>query len=181
MAIDIGSAAIDRASSSGAGYTRVDQNNPANATGTLDTIEIWANADMAGLDVATFLVVSGDNLSTRDTELIGNVTAGSKQTFSGLSIDVTTGDYLGSTWTSGNLELTFSGVGAWYIVGDYVPCTNQAFSTIADRTYSMYGTGTEAGGGWANIGKVNGVASAAIAKVNGVAVAGIAKVNGVAV
>jgi len=36
-------------------------------------------------------------------------------------------------------------------------------------------------GGWANIAKINGVASADIAKINGVVVANIAKVNGVAV
>jgi hypothetical protein len=35
--------------------------------------------------------------------------------------------------------------------------------------------------GWANIAKVNGIASSSIAKVNGIAVADIAKINGVAV
>ena len=38
-----------------------------------------------------------------------------------------------------------------------------------------------ASGGWANISKINGVASSSVAKVNGVAVASISKINGVAV
>lgn len=40
---------------------------------------------------------------------------------------------------------------------------------------------TGGGGGWTNIAKVNGIASASVAKVNNTAVASIAKVNGVAV
>jgi hypothetical protein len=54
-------------------------------------------------------------------------------------------------------------------LNDYFPCTVQIFSIKA------------AAGGWANITKVNGIASASITKVNGIAVASITKVNGIAV
>jgi len=47
------------------------------------------------------------------------------------------------------------------------------------KTYSI--ALRPAGAGWANISKINGVASSSIAKVNDVAVASISKVNGVAV
>lgn len=36
-------------------------------------------------------------------------------------------------------------------------------------------------GGWANISKINGIASSSISKVDGIVVANIAKINGVAV
>ena len=55
--------------------------------------------------------------------------------------------------------------------------TTWASVTTYDQMFEEWGTI----GGWANIAKVSGVASANIAKMNGVAVASIAKVNGVAV
>ena len=181
MAIDIGAAATDR-SASIAARTYVAKENPANATGTIDTVEIWADINLSNCEVATFFVVSGNNLSTRDSEIIGTVTSGSKQTFSGLSMDVETGDYIGTFYTSGGwIEVnTSGGTGMWYGGSgvDYIPCTNQVFTSAGGYTLSLYGTGTEAAAGWAG-GDVNGVAIADIAKINGIALADITKVNGI--
>ena len=140
--IDIGSEAIDRAAfTTSAATTVVDLNNPANATGVITTIEIWANTDMTGVEVATFYVVSGNYLTTRDTETIGSVTAGSKQTFT-VNISVTSGDYLGFYCTGGQLERDNTGAGYWVAGGDQIPCTNTNFSApSADRTISLYATG----------------------------------------
>ncbi len=55
------------------------------------------------------------------------------------------------------------------------------FLNRRDCDACVYGTGTEAGGGWANITKVGGVAATSIGKVNGIAVATIAKFNGISV
>ena len=141
MGIDIGSPAINRLDNMGTNYTIVNKSNPANASGTITSIEIWAYAELANCEVATFYVVSGDNLSTRDTEAIGTVTAGSKQTF-GVSLNVEAGDYLGIYFTGGYIERDDTGyAGVWYIVGDYIPCTNVAFLVIAGDTVSLYGTG----------------------------------------
>jgi len=143
MAIDIGAGAIDRTTSSGGDLTWIDLTNPANATGSLDTVEIWANQQLEGCEVATFYTTT--DYSTRDSELIGTVTAGSKQTFSGLSIDVSTNDYLGLHHTGGYIERSSSGgSGVKYKAGDYIPCTNETgWSTLADDSISTYGTGTE--------------------------------------
>ena len=75
--IVIGSEAINRADFYGAGGTRVVKDNPANGSGTITSIEIWAKASLSDCEVAIFYVVSGNNLSTRDTETIGSVTGGS--------------------------------------------------------------------------------------------------------
>lgn len=142
MAIDIGTAATDR-NTYQTTETIVAKGNPANATGTIDTVEIWASLAMTLCEVATFFVVSGNNLSTRDSEAIGSVAAGSKQTFAGLSMSVTTGDYLGIYFATGRLETSITGDGDWYKDGDNIPTTNTLFTAEASTEYSLYGTGTE--------------------------------------
>ena len=153
QSIDLGSTASDRSTRQGANYTRITANNPANATGTLDTWELWfdaAVADGANVEVATFYIVSADHFSTRDSETIGTVTKGSKQTFSGLSTDVSTGDYSGYYCTAGYLEVTATGgLTSWrsQTAVDNIPCTNTTFDAFAPPTYqqvwSLYATGTE--------------------------------------
>ena len=164
-AIDVGSAAIDR-SFSWTSLTYVAKENPANATGQITSIEIWAAVSLTDCKVATFFVVSGNNLSTRDTETIGAVTAGAKRTFE-VDLDVQVGDYIGIYFTAGEIELTTSGTGIWTFDGDKIPCTNQLFTAEADRLLSLYGTGTtEVGITWngVTITKLNGVT---ITKING--------------
>jgi len=137
---DIGNAAIDRNNSSGAG-THVDKNNPADGTGRITSIEIWANTDLTNCEVATFFVVSGDNLSTRDSETIGTVTAGSKQTFV-VNLDVVVGDYIGIKTASGGIEVSTDASGYWwYFSGDAIPCTDETFTLEANRVISLYGKG----------------------------------------
>lgn len=133
--IYLGSEAIDRA---GGGYppnyTYIDKNNPAVVRGKITSIEVWAASDMGGLEIATFYKPDPDNFpskfTTRDTHNIGNVTAGSKQTFSELDIDVEEGDFIGYYWTSGQLEVDTSGGNGCFISAldvDNIPCTNQSF------------------------------------------------------
>lgn len=140
--ITIGSVAIDRSYDEGGGYTRINKDNPANATGKITKIEIWANNTMHNVEVAIFYVVSGNILSTRDYKVIGTVPAGSKQTFE-TDLDVQEGDYLGVYYSSGDLEKDIGGgyVGIWYVSGDRIPCTDVNFEFSAGRTYSLYGTG----------------------------------------
>jgi hypothetical protein len=141
--IVIGTTPVNRASSSDYDSTWVDKNQTATGTGTIDTWQLWAESAMAGCDVATFFVVSGNNLSTRDYEALGAVAAGSTQTYSGKSTDVILGDYPGvKPQTSGAIERDNSGVGYWYAAGDQIPCTNQAFTLVATRIISLYGTGS---------------------------------------
>lgn len=139
--IDIGSAAINRAGATPGGlYTFVDKNNPANVSGKITSVEIWANVDLALCYVATFYVVSGDNLSTRSTHNIGDVTAGAKRTFE-VNLTVQDGDYIGVQFFTGKLERDEVGVGYWAISGDFIPCINQPFDFYATRTISVYGIG----------------------------------------
>ena len=146
--IDVGAAAVNRSSTAAGGLTYIGTDNPANDTGTLDTFQIWANTNMANVECATFYVVSGTNFSTRASASIGSVTSGSLQTFTGLSIAVSAGDYLGIQWPSlaENIERNTSGfAGIWYKSGDYIPCTNQTFTALAGDAISIYAVGATPG------------------------------------
>ncbi|GAI75051.1 unnamed protein product [marine sediment metagenome] len=141
--IDIGNAAINRESA----YTYstiVDHINPANASGKITQVEIWANISYSLTDckVATFYIESGNNLSTRDYEYIGNVTGGEKKTFE-VDLDVQEGDYIGISYPNGGkIEIDTSGGNDWHIIyEDLIPCNNQLFDTGV-RIISLHGTGT---------------------------------------
>jgi len=81
MAIDIGEEAKDRQSTTTSGSTRINMGNPANASGTITSVEIWAYSNLEGVVVGTFYTTNGDTLKCRDSATIGAVTSGSKQTF----------------------------------------------------------------------------------------------------
>jgi len=138
--IDIGMPAIDRGTTM-AGWTIINQENPANETGKITSVEIWANTNMTDCEVAIFYVVSGDFLSTRDTQYIGAVTSGSKQTFP-VDLDVVAGDCIG-IFATAKVEYDASGFNnVWRLSGDYIPCSNVEFSIGTGDAVSLYGTGT---------------------------------------
>jgi len=152
-AIDIGSAAINRNSSVTYGYTLINKDNPANESGKITSVDIWANVSLTSCQIATFFVVSGDNLSTRDTYYIGTVQLGFKRTFT-VDLDVQAGDYIGIYYPSGEIESNDTGYsGVWFSSGDLIPCTNHGFSTQSGDTMSLYGIGatTPAGVTWNGI------------------------------
>jgi len=173
LAIDIGTAAIDRDSAQNIkDYTMVEGSNPANADGTIDTGEIWLYNKSGSVDIyfGTFSA-SGNVLTCRDSESVGDVVTGSKQTFTGLTIAVVTGDYLGTTsknpWGA-NIEGDVSGgVGRWYKVGEYIdPNDSATFTWGAGVILSLYGTGTEGGGATEKFGADTGVGADARASGN---------------
>jgi len=139
--IDIGYAAVDGTGSMGFDFTVFTLDNPANATGALDTIEIWAETTMGGTKAGTFYG-SGTDYTSRDVETIGTVTAGSKQTFTGLNCNVETGDYIGIYYSSGRIErFTTTGAGICYIAGDQFGTGQQTYFSFDGDAISLYGTG----------------------------------------
>lgn len=151
MAIDIGAEAEDRGFVVGETLTLIDKDNPANASGTITSVEIWANSNLSDCVVGTFYTTNGDTLKCRDSATIGSVTAGSKQTFtedSGstpLAIAVEAGDYIGAYYTAGELEADTSlFVGVWYVSGEYIdPNDETTYTFVAGYAISLKGIGTE--------------------------------------
>lgn len=146
--IDIGEPAIVRPTTySENQWTVANIGNPANGTGKITSVEIYVQSyatDMLDVEFATFYIVSGNNLSTRDHEYIGTIdtsVAGHHQF--DVDLDVQEGDYLGfvtSTQTMIYLA-TSGGEGTWYHSGDEIPCTNVTFGIDAGWVISLYGTG----------------------------------------
>jgi len=153
-AIDVGSEAINRVSVL-LDATIVGKDNPANADGTIDHLDLYIVDYSSGdIDCASFSVVSGDNLSTR------GVASGLTPTnnlnewdapgdFTAFSIE--TGDYLG-VYIPSTMKIRVAssgGSGMWYEGGhDYIPCTNQLFTAYSGYILSLYGTGVEASAGY---------------------------------
>ena len=147
--IDVGSPAVDRAYSTTENVTWVNATNPANESGKITTIEIYALVDLDDCTVATFWKVSGlYNLSGRDSVNIGAVTAGAKRTFtedSGgnpISLTVEAGDYIGFYTPLGEVEKDNVGYGnVWYKDGNQISCVDLAFNRFTGDTCSLYGIG----------------------------------------
>ena len=143
-AIDIGSEASDRAATTNcANYTCIDYNNASNEIGLLTSVELWCDSNANSVKIGTFDEVGANTFTNRDYTSVGNVTSGSKQTFSGLSIDVSSGDYIGVVSTSGTIDhSTSGGSGKYRIVGDQFGQSNVNFgSIVASQTLSLYGIG----------------------------------------
>ena len=184
MAIDIGALATDRGTYLTYGWTYVSKDNPANASGTITSVEIWAAfTNLANCVVGTFYTTNGNTLKCRDSATIGAVTAGSKQTFTEdseeepLAIAVEAGDYIGIYFTTGYIEADNSEyAGVWYVSNEHIDPDDEAtYDVYANYAMSLYGTGEEAVVGWT--GKISGVTNPA--KIMGVEVGNIAKVKGV--
>jgi hypothetical protein len=139
--IDIGMEATNR-SISYSSATLIGRGNPANASGKITSVEIYAYNNLQDCQVATFYETDTNEFSTRDYEAIGTVTAGSKQTFT-VDLDVAAGDYIGIYFSGGAIDADGSGDGFWYkSSADYIPCTEQAFTFLSSKTISLYGTGS---------------------------------------
>lgn len=160
--IDVGSPAIDRPNYAWLAvyvaimpawfyWTSVEGANPANADGTIDTVEAWFNTANSGNSVkyGTFEHLGSNELKCHDAEVYGEVSSGSKQTCTGLSIDVTAGEYIGAdARAAADLSLEYhisGGTGEWTITGKYCDPNDQGtFTWTSTNIISLYGTGTGA-------------------------------------
>jgi len=193
QSIDVGNEAEGRDTNAGGYFSVLDTGNSANASGTIDTVETWASAELSNADFAILYFVSGSTFHSRDNEDIGTIASGSKQTFSSLSLDIETGDHIGAYFTGNGMEMDSDGGSGtvWRDVGNSVTKDNEEAwgYSYANYALSLKGTGAEAGGGWANIASLRQgtgeIASGDIANIRmgtgSIAVADIAKIGGVAV
>ena len=154
MAIDVGPGASDRGNDNWAPSTIIDSVNPANATGTIDTCQVYAANDMSGIEYAAFIDEGSDVFSTNgDTNgsnlggnagLITHTAAGDDFT----AFAIATGEYLGIYYSGGSLDRDTSGGNSWKKDdNDYIPCSSQSLAGENDADiWSIYATGTEGNG-----------------------------------
>uniref|UniRef100_A0A6M3JSI5 Tail protein n=1 Tax=viral metagenome TaxID=1070528 RepID=A0A6M3JSI5_9ZZZZ len=151
--IDIGMAAIDRDLSGGvAVQSYINGENPANATGGLDSLEVWLNTT-GTIDIGTASEGAPNVMTSRDYHSCGSVASGSKITItSEVSVDVVIGDFLGISGPSYSAALNertaSSGAGYWYqTTTDFATgFTDKTLTWYTPRAVSVYATGTEVGG-----------------------------------
>lgn len=145
--IVVGSAAIDRSSSSGYNTTCIATENPANASGVIDHIEIYMSTIVGGIiDVAAFEQVGANIFTSRGSS--GNLTAAvGLNTFDApgdfTAFDINAGDYIGVyIMSSESIDRANTGSGYWTNGGDEIPCTDLTFTFTASRTISLYAEGS---------------------------------------
>jgi len=135
-----------------ANYTAFHEDNPANADGTIDTVQYWFDANkenVHGVIVGFFFNVSGTTYECRSSESIGDVAKGSLQQTTGLELSVSTNDFIGWYSTAGRLETSsnLGGIAYNYTSGEHIGATDQAVYSHrrTERLFALYGTGTESG------------------------------------
>ena len=119
----IGSGATDRASSDAAGgFTCFDLTAQSTGADTLTAYEIWCQASTTNMRGGTFYWYTGSNgYKCRASATLGAITAGSKQTISGLSLTTTIDDWLGFYFTgAGALEATDAANSNAFVSGEYI-------------------------------------------------------------
>ena len=142
MAIDIGLPAIDRPNALAGYWTYIEKNNAATESGTVIRVEIWAHEALTEMRVGIFYLVSGTTYKCRDSVFIGDVAAGSKQVFSGLSLAVQAGDLIGCYFAEGSIDYDATGYsGQWEVEGDYAHTNDEAtYEFVAGAGSSLYGS-----------------------------------------
>jgi len=142
--IYIGASAINRATS--LSDNTIINNNSANLSGKITSVEIWSFSNLTNCEVAIFYKPDPagfpNNFTTRDSVAIGAVTSGAKRTFA-VNLNVQIGDYIGIYYTAGDIEADNAGCnGIWVKSGDNIPCTNVTFTGYSTFAISLYGNGT---------------------------------------
>ncbi|MBA7646731.1 hypothetical protein ES703_54497 [subsurface metagenome] len=134
-------------------YTIVNGDNPANATGIIAHIAIYAHGTCTNVKVASFTQGAANVLTTRGNTSLANLSAG-KNEFSVtngdfIPFEIRTGDFIGAYVEGGSSDGIDAGSGAstgyWRKSGDYIPCTSETFTWIAGTFVSVYAEGYQLG------------------------------------
>ncbi|MBA7688219.1 hypothetical protein ES703_96698 [subsurface metagenome] len=124
-------------------YTQINQNNPANLSGKITTIDIYIGNDVTGLIVAIFEKVNGLTFTARCRAVIGDLAAGLHEGIE-VDLDVVAGDYIGSKCATGNPRGNESaGVTMYIQAGDQTECVEELFTTQAHAELYLWGDGAE--------------------------------------
>ena len=138
--IDMGGACVNCTGTTGALYTYIDLNNPANGSGTLTNACIWVNTSTTGLKIGSFYLVSGTTYKCRDVYSIGSLSPGQNPAVS-ISLDVVTGDLMGLYASAGQIDRAYTGGGFMYVLGDKVVVDNETSYTASTlKEIACYGS-----------------------------------------
>ena len=130
-----------------AGITILEGINAANGNGYITSIKVFFGTAVTdnSFVVGTFYG-SGGNYTYRAGKTLGNVAAGSVQTFSGLWIPVSVGDLLGYYFATGAINRQSSAGLFYYVNGqNYVSAGTHSYSSVG-QSCAIGGTGVTGSG-----------------------------------
>jgi hypothetical protein len=180
MAIDIGAGASNLGSYEGtSSATAIDTTNPANARGYLNYVETYFyNTGSTGVYIGTFYG-SGTSWTNRDSAYLGSCSM-ALDTFTGLNIDVESGDCLGIYGGAAGSNLTrgtSGGSGYYRRSGNQMGTGTQTYTLIdSNGRLAIGGTGVETGP--TGLKTINGLAIGSIKTLNGLAIASVKTLKG---
>jgi len=153
-AIEVGSPAIDRAaacsiSTGSSVQTHLDYNNPANAAGELDIVEIHISFAAEGncLRLGTFQDNGSGNFTCHDGVEIGEVPSAGYHKYTGLSLAINEGEYLGCDGKQTGVILTVDrtsagGGGVYFKTGARCdPEDTETYVLMSGDIFSLRGIG----------------------------------------
>jgi len=140
--IDVGSAAINRVQALAGSTTAIEIANPANESGNITKVSIFAATGGSGWKVGTFYG-SGSDYTSRDSANLPAISAG-LNTITGLSIAVESGDFIGVyiPVSAGTIDLAYAG--GTYVrtkAGDQFGAGQQTYGGFDGGIMSLYGEG----------------------------------------
>ena len=117
--------------------------NPANDTGSLDTIELYPrDTNITGFKAGTFYAGDYPDFTNRDYANLGAAAIGDKRTFTGLDINVTLGDLIGIYFAVGVMYNLLTGSsGIHWKAGDQFDAGTQSYGIAGGDCLQLYGTG----------------------------------------
>jgi hypothetical protein len=141
--IYIGVDPFDGNDKTGYGVTYINKYNPANDSGIITSIKLWAKEDIQNIKIGIFYIVSGNNLTCRSSQAIANQLAGEIKTVN-VNLAVVAGDCIGIYFTGGALEKQDpeAGKGVWQLSGNQMSCINTTFQSYNNRCIMLYGIGS---------------------------------------
>jgi len=154
--MSVGPEAIDRTSYGDPGTTILQLTNPASASGVITSVEAWAYETITNLHVGIFYQSEHNRLGTtrlgsgkagkytcRDFVDLGQVVAGAKRTFSGLTLTIKAGDLIGYFHADGKIEQSDAGYSGTYdLLGYHMEDGQQEYAYSASKAQSVQGKGT---------------------------------------
>lgn len=143
--ITAGAGATDRSSiQTVSGITKLERTTGCSAAGTINTFEVFISS--AGINVSNgylgmFYLSSGSDYTCRDSENVGTIVKGSKQTFTGLNCDAQANDLVGLySAAGGGIEADENSNQGWSYPGNGFTATRTYIS--ASGPFSLYASGS---------------------------------------
>lgn len=134
--------------------TVCDRNNPANKTGNINTVQLKVLS--SGVCKVVPFYLNGSTMTCRGGAVsLGTVTGGSYQTFTGLSMPINQGDFIGM-YSPNGIYYALGSQSGYYASSDKTAAGNTLNSGFGNVKMAVYGEGSlaAAGGGGILIGSI---------------------------